>query len=99
MRDMIYHTRGRGGTSGSSILRCDGNDDSRRSRDHAVSVALRASFFIPAICFVAMFAYAIAFRKPRTGHRAEMKTTHPDLPPFDGRADRDVDEPLARRWS
>ena len=25
--------------------------------------ALRASFFVPAICFVAMFVYAIAFRK------------------------------------
>ena len=25
--------------------------------------ALRASFFIPAICFVAMFVYAIVFRK------------------------------------
>ena len=30
------------------------------------SGALRASFFIPAICFVAMFVYAVAFRGRKT---------------------------------
>ena len=34
------------------------------------SGALRASFFIPAICFVVMFVYAVAFRKPPRGWNA-----------------------------